>query len=384
MLPHEVLVEGSGRKSVDGKYLLWPMLISGMHAWAHDTETQRVFLHRRSGKWRLTRCSKDCVAPAREMIAKPPKFTLRVKIDLDDPFEPYPDVWKNQLGVALPGLRVFPQAMEATEFNTLDLHGIRCILPRSETFIGKEVLKGDSYKLKDITRSDDIFLDIGAHCGLSSLKALACGCARVICVEPVSSTFTVLLRNLWDHVFKGQAVLLQKAVAPIDHEVVCMHLHRGTAGRDGRAFFNSAFTTRPHEEQPEYVEGISLTSLVQAYNPTILKVDAEGAERYLSSLDRALFRNIRLVIGEYDFTHNPGETEFMRFEQALRQAGFRRERMSNAPDYFVEGKAVYKGARGANTGMLFRWRKRCFEQDRVAEQQPRKYLRVESTTFGID
>ena len=59
----------------------------------------------------------------------------------------------------------------------------------------------------------------------------------------------------------------------MDHEVVCMYLHRGTAGRDGRAFFNAAFATRPHEKQPEYVEGVSLTSLVQAHSPTIVKVD---------------------------------------------------------------------------------------------------------------
>ena len=64
MLPCEVVVKGSGCKSVDGKYLLWPMLMSGVQAWAHDTETKRVFLHRRSGKWKLTQCSKDVVAAA--------------------------------------------------------------------------------------------------------------------------------------------------------------------------------------------------------------------------------------------------------------------------------------------------------------------------------
>ena len=366
-MPREVIVHGSGNVAVDGTYSLWPWLISGVEAWARDVDDKHMiilYLHQMSRQWRLARCS---VRPARDVTRAKPLalFSLQVQFGIRDPFEPYPHSWRSYTrGAVLAGLRVFPQKslQESTDFLTIRSHGVVCEIPKSETFVGSEVLTRDVYDLSRLLRSDDIFLDVGAHCGLSSLKALACGCAKVICVEPVHSTFQVLQVNLRSHVFDGKAVLLQKAVAPVDTEVVCMYLHRGTAGRESRAFFNSAFQTRPHEKQPEYVQGISVISLVQTYMPTVVKIDAEGAERYLSSLDPHLFQNIRLIIGEYDFTHNPKEADFRIFEQTLMRAGFRRKHASsNEPD-FVDGIAVFTGAASRNTGRLFRWQKRCFSE----------------------
>merc|ERR1712048_900855 len=123
-------------------------------------------------------------------------------------------------------------------------------------------------------------------------------------------------------------------------------------GKEARLFFASAEEGRPHEEQPEYACPAKLQNFINTYNPTVIKIDAEGAEVCLMSVDD--FKATRLVIGEYDFRHNPSQKMWQQFKRHLERHNFR-VKMNNLPQ-FSNGMADFTGQGKAqgNSGRNFR------------------------------
>ena len=75
---------------------------------------------------------------------------------------------------------------------------------------------GGHYRLDKIKLGvGDVFLDIGAHVGITALTALELGVGRVVAVEPVPSTAVYLRKNLSDAIADGRATVVQSPLGKV-------------------------------------------------------------------------------------------------------------------------------------------------------------------------
>merc|ERR1711871_17536 len=143
----------------------------------------------------------------------------------------------------------------------------------------------------------------GAHVGVAASLILCTEDTSVICVEPHPVTYGVLCENMAKH--SQRVTLVNSAISDSDCQRQ-LYLHRGTNSGDvvrpNRLFFSSLFASRPHQDGTLTINCIPLQELVDRFDPTVLKIDAEGAECFILGLTD--FRRIRLIVAEWDWTHN--------------------------------------------------------------------------------
>ena len=132
-----------------------------------------------------------------------------------------------------------------------------------------EVVVGNVYFASEETMKDREVIDIGANMGTFSVLAASLGAKKVLAIEPVSTTFDVLIKNVWksgSEVIKPQkAVVSDKA-----GEMVKIGLHQKTG-------HNSLYNAQDEFEEVYSVTLNSLLSMVEGSN-VFLKMDCEGAE----------------------------------------------------------------------------------------------------------
>lgn len=136
-------------------------------------------------------------------------------------------------------------------------------------FIVRE-LQADCYGLEQIELGpDDIFVDVGANVGITSIYAhLKFGCS-VIAFEPLADTFWHAKANLkTNQIDETRFKLLNFAVTDSDTDIVQIHYE---PFRSGNA---SAYIS--HGEVQD-TPTISLRRFLTS-TPTYLKIDCEGAE----------------------------------------------------------------------------------------------------------
>mmetsp|Transcript_23213 Transcript_23213/g.65910 ORF Transcript_23213/g.65910 Transcript_23213/m.65910 type:complete len:1084 (-) Transcript_23213:29-3280(-) len=245
-------------------------------------------------------------------------------------------------------------AVVASSELALGANQITLRMPTSEEGIVREVVSTNVYGFLPgrtcVLREGDIVLDIGAHVGVAATLARRTKDVTVICVEPHPVTFEILRQNMTEH---GERVtLVNKAVAETD-VVRPLYTHCGT-NSPSRLYFSSLFDTRRHDDETIPIECVPLQDLVSSHKPTVIKIDAEGAERFLSTVYD--FGSVRLIVAEWDWTHNRHRSEWHSVEAHLRNHGFTIEVKGRMPEFGESGNADLCDARGkkrGNTGMIF-------------------------------
>ena len=98
-----------------------------------------------------------------------------------------------------------------------------------------------------------------------------------------------------------------------------------------------------------------LAELLEQHRPTVLKIDAEGAERFLAEV--CDFGRVRLLIVEWDWTHNRNQRDWERTRSHLvEKHGFDIKIKGRMPLFDEHGDADLTDSRGkkrGNTGMIF-------------------------------
>jgi FkbM family methyltransferase len=122
-----------------------------------------------------------------------------------------------------------------------------------------------------------VVYDIGANCGFYTLRAAAAG-ARVVAVEPTSSTFAALERNIARNAFRDATALRLALGDRVGTTRITLFSSSGN---------NSSVARRPESVAHLRVTGIEevelttldeLTTTWELPLPDILKIDAEGSD----------------------------------------------------------------------------------------------------------
>eukprot|EP00930_Biecheleria_cincta_P049070 TRINITY_DN34320_c0_g1_i1.p1 TRINITY_DN34320_c0_g1~~TRINITY_DN34320_c0_g1_i1.p1 ORF type:complete len:637 (+),score=79.24 TRINITY_DN34320_c0_g1_i1:112-2022(+) len=235
------------------------------------------------------------------------------------------------------------------EANQLELE-----MPSSEEGIMREVVDLNSYYFlpgrSSLLRPGDVVLDVGAHVGVLAALVLRTEGTRVVCVEPHPLALKFLRRNL--SAFPERATIVGKAVS----DTGCprpLYPHSGT-NNPSRLFFSSLFDTRSHDDNPITVECVSFHDLFAEHRPSVVKIDAEGAERFLRGV--VDFLTIRLLVVEWDWTHNRHRSKWDSLHSHLEAHGFKVKVKGYMPAFDDAGHALLtdgKGKKRGKTGMIF-------------------------------
>jgi FkbM family methyltransferase len=181
----------------------------------------------------------------------------------------------------------------------------------TDKYIMADVLLDAQYQcLMNLTGVRTI-LDIGGNIGTTSVLLLnAYPDAALLALEPDPGNFAVLQRNIAP--YGPRAVALRKALW---HRPEALAIERG-AFRDGGAW---SFQVKSTGDASPEVDGITLAELMREYeldSIDILKIDIEGAERYVfdSSIIPCLRHVKRIAIELHD---TPSREAFLRCVKPL-------------------------------------------------------------------
>ena len=134
-------------------------------------------------------------------------------------------------------------------------------------------------KLNSLDKKSDLFIvDAGANIGCATLflKAYFPN-AQIICIEPESSNYEMLLLNIEHNNFKEGTFLHKKALWT---SITRLNLHKRDESHDA---FHVMEKLLP-DKVIGYVETCTLSQIMEMYNRTklnLLKIDIEGAEKEL-------------------------------------------------------------------------------------------------------
>ena len=133
-----------------------------------------------------------------------------------------------------------------------------------------EIFVQDDYRLVHNERVEDRnVLDIGGNIGAFSLLASYLGAKKVVCVEPISTTYQSLLENI-EQAKITNITPLKNVVSEVSGDLVKISLNNHSG-------LNSMFNV---ENDFETIESITLTEALSHFDSDdiLLKIDCEGAE----------------------------------------------------------------------------------------------------------
>lgn len=141
------------------------------------------------------------------------------------------------------------------------------------------------FRKEGAPQSGDVCLDLGAHIGSFSGRAVSAG-ATVVAVEPEPTNCAMFRINVPD------TPLIEAAVGPYSDEYVDLYLS-STYGHT---------TTKTNRSRPSIqVPTVSFEELCYAHQPTFIKIDVEGAE-YELGLPRSIPASCDRVFIEFHLT----------------------------------------------------------------------------------
>lgn len=133
-------------------------------------------------------------------------------------------------------------------------------------------------------------IDLGANIGLSALYFLnSYPNANLFCVEPEHSNFELLSQNLLLEINSGKAKAIELAVMGQDGNV---------SFTSASAKYNSKVLANGGEKKTKAVSMTTLLKLFAIDHIDLLKVDVEGAEKYIFSADTEWLNKVDNVIIE--------------------------------------------------------------------------------------
>lgn len=146
-------------------------------------------------------------------------------------------------------------------------------------------------------KDGDVFLDIGAHIGYySSLGSHLVGeKGQVHCFEPTPRTFTSLAQNTFG---KKNVTINNRAVMDSDTEIEFSDY--GPKYSAFNSFKNREGATMGFLSKPDKIKiktvSIDKYCAEKAITPTLIKIDAEGAEHIILNAMSNILKNIRPII----------------------------------------------------------------------------------------
>lgn len=177
------------------------------------------------------------------------------------------------------------------------------------------------FKKEASVSAGDVVLDLGAHIGTFTARALAAGAVRVRAVEPAPDNTELFRRNIDDprvELWEGVASLSGTGLETI--YLVDLAKNKGTDS-------HSMIVKRGR--LPLVVEAWSLAELCAGLDPTFVKIDIEGGEYQLDIVESFPASADRLFI-EFHFKNrtNRPAAELLR-ARLIDELGFRRVWGSN-------------------------------------------------------
>lgn len=196
-----------------------------------------------------------------------------------------------------------------------------------DSFVVKEV-SGSEYKKLNL-RSEDVCLDLGMNIGVFSVIASE-KCKFLYSFEPEPTNFEIANQNLQMNNVKNVKPYNAAVVGNDDKErflSVNKKQNKGT---------HSLIEKRGRYSTP--VACMNINKIIEETNPTVLKVDVEGAEyEILTAIKPKNFKNIREIIFEYHHAHlNDIKTK----EKYKKLIGFLKSVFPNV-DYKQETKGAW-------------------------------------------
>jgi FkbM family methyltransferase len=163
-------------------------------------------------------------------------------------------------------------------------------------------------------RPGDTVLDLGAHIGLFSRRALELGAGHVVAVEPHPENSEHIRRNTEE--WSDRITIIQAAV---DHRSGRTHYTSGPHSNRG----TTSPLRKPRGKFHYEVDAVSCASLLWDHKPDVVKCDIEGSEYFtLAQLGDGALSIPRQYIGELHIT-NPRElAHYESVITRLRDAGY--------------------------------------------------------------
>jgi FkbM family methyltransferase len=143
----------------------------------------------------------------------------------------------------------------------------------------KYIMKENSYGALDMNENDTV-IDIGAHIGIFSRKVLAKGARVLAAYEPESDNCRLLNLNLSEYDKSlwnvQQAAVVADDFPFVEERYAKLWIDAAGDGDSSRTALHSLYRIRG-ARVPVLVPAVTWSSVL-ALNPTVLKVDVEGAE----------------------------------------------------------------------------------------------------------
>lgn len=129
---------------------------------------------------------------------------------------------------------------------------------------------------EEFNSNGSILIDAGANVGFASLYlSQKKSFNKIFCIEPSKSNFEILKKNALSLNTKTDVILLENALAAGENESFVIENNF----RDGKDWS----LTTSHSENGE-VQGVTINEIIRDYSLeeiTLLKIDIEGAERFI-------------------------------------------------------------------------------------------------------
>lgn len=184
----------------------------------------------------------------------------------------------------------------------------------------------DSAMIRDVIHTDypyancagHVVLDLGAHIGAFTNKALEEGAKRVVAVEPWSPNRELLLKNFGDD---ARVTIISKACSIQESLTLTIPNEASTGAVSG-------FVNHRSPSRTEVVTTISLEKLVKQYDPTFIKIDIEGAEYEVLPCD---LTGVQHICGELHTMSNQARQSALKLLAWLETQGFYLSYMKAGP-----------------------------------------------------
>jgi FkbM family methyltransferase len=160
--------------------------------------------------------------------------------------------------------------------------GLYCRANTSDIRVVKEV---EYYKMYYVGKK---VLDIGANIGAFSCWALKSGAKEVIAYEPEDENFNLLCKNI-----RGKNVVaIKKAIVGNDDKTRSFYLNEGSNRGS-----HSLYITRRAVVKTVQCENI--WTVIEQYQPDVVKIDIEGGEYYLFDYTQPLPSFVKQIAIEF-------------------------------------------------------------------------------------
>lgn len=188
------------------------------------------------------------------------------------------------------------------------LNNVPPLYYREDTY-DKYIIKEQMQCYKSLSFHNTSILDVGANIGSFARFALANGATRVFCYEPEPDNFTYLNKNKTKMMDIFPYAVMEKT------SDVEFFLNKGINKGIHSAFIKGG------RGKPIIVKGLSFSKLLTFHKPSLIKVDIEGGEFYLPTLNN-LPSFVKQIAIELHLGRKQWKIDAVNLTQSIKDSGF--------------------------------------------------------------